>query len=379
MTTPLDRLDLSQLRRRTSIKWRQFGNDVLPLWVAEMDVTLAEPIATALHDAIERHDTGYPMPDTYAPALAEFAQERWGWTVEPELTAIVADVMQGIVAVLRLVTAPGDAVVVNSPVYTPFYWFVSSAGLRVVESPLTPEHRIDLDGLEQTFREVRPTAYLLCNPHNPTGTVHSRVELDAVIALAQQYAIRVVVDEIHAPVVYAEQTHTPFVSLAGAERAFALMSASKAWNLPGLKAALVIAGAEADDDLRRLPPETSHGPTHFGVIAHEAAWRHGGEWLDDLLVGLDRNRRLLASLLAEHLPGVGYTMPQATYLAWMDVRSMGLGADPAERFLERGVAVNEGHSFGTGGASHVRLNLATSPEILTSAIARMAAPLRPGD
>jgi cystathionine beta-lyase len=161
VTTPLDRLGLDDLRKRTSIKWRQYAHDVLPLWVAEMDVTLAEPIAKALRDAVDRHDTGYPMPDTYVDAFAAFAAARWDWTVEPGSTAIVGDVMTGLVAVIRLVTQPGDAVVVNSPVYTPFYWFVTRADRRVVESPLTSEHRIDLDGLERVFAEHRPSAYLL--------------------------------------------------------------------------------------------------------------------------------------------------------------------------------------------------------------------------
>ena len=376
MTTPLDHLTVDELLQRTSIKWQLFGPDVLPLWVAEMDVTLAEPVAAALRSAVDRGDTGYPTGTVYADAMAGFARDRWGWDIDPALTAPVADVMRGIVEVLRLVTSPGDPVVVNSPVYTPFYQFVAGADRRVVESPLTESHRLDLAGLERTFDRLRgvgtSTAYLLCSPHNPTGTVHEREELLAVLALAEQYDVRVLVDEIHAPLVYADQQHHPLLTLPGSERAFVLISASKAWNLAGLKAALAIAGSAAASDLARMPPEVSHGPSHFGILAHSAALRDGVGWLDALLEGLDRNRALLGDLLAEHLPDVRYRPPEGTYLAWLDCHALDLGSDPAGRFLEHGVALNEGRLFGTGGVGHVRLNLATSPEILTEAVRRMA-------
>jgi cysteine-S-conjugate beta-lyase len=381
MATPLDRLSLDDLRRRTSLKWRRYPVDVLPLWVAEMDVTLAEPVVETLIQAVRRGDTGYPVPDTYAGAMQEFARKRWGWTIEPDRTRIVPDVMQGIVEVLRLITAPGDPVVVNSPVYTPFYQFVGSAGRRVVEAPLSEDYRLDLDRLDQTFRDVRTpagsAAYLLCNPHNPTGTVHTRDELLAVIALAADHGVRVVVDEIHAPLVYDGHVHVPFLTLPGSGDAYVLVSASKAWNLAGLKAALAVAGPAAAAELARMPPEVANGPTHFGVIAHTAALLHGSDWLDDLLSGLDRNRRLLAELLADHVPAIGYRPPEGTYLAWLDCRRLGLGYEPARRFLEHGVALVEGSVFGTGGAGHVRLNIATSTEILAEAVERMATAVHP--
>ena len=367
-------MSLDRLRQRTSVKWRTHPPDVLPLWVAEMDVPLARPIRHALYEALDLGDTGYPGGDAYARALADFAAERWNWQLDPDLTAMVADVMNGIVEVLRLVTGPGDAVVVNSPVYTPFYQFVTSMGRRVVESPLDAGHRIDLDHLERTFAEQgHGTAYLLCSPHNPTGTVHTRDELTAVTGLAKAHGVRVVVDEIHAPLVYPEATHLPFLSLPGAENAFALLSASKAWNLAGIKSALIVAGGDAAEDLARLPAEVSHGPSHLGAIAHVAAFRKGGLWLDSLLEGLDENRRLLADLLDKHLPEIGYTVPQGTYLAWLDCRSLGLGDDPADVFLERGrVALVSGPAFGAGGEGHARLNLAASPEVLEAAVRRMA-------
>lgn len=363
------------------MKWRTYPEDVLPLWVAEMDVAVAEPVARAIVDAVALGDTGYPAGTQYAEALAEFASRRWGWDgLAVERTAIVPDVMLGVVEMLKLTSGPSDPVVVNSPVYPPFYQFVESMGRPVVESPLGADGRICFRGLEDAFVRVgqgkgRPV-YLLCSPHNPTGTVHTAEELARVADLARTYGVRVVADEIHAPIVAADATFVPYLSVPGAESGLSLMSASKAWNLAGLKAALAIAGPEAADDLARLPEEVSHGPSHLGIIAHTAALRNGVGWLDALLADLDDNRRLLADLLARHLPAVRYEPAQATYLAWLDCRSLGLGDDPAAAFLERGrVALNNGAAFGTGGAGFVRLNLATSPELITEAVRRMATTL----
>ncbi len=375
---PLGELSLEQLRQRTSAKWRVHPDDVLPLWVAEMDAPLAEPTADALPDAITIGDTGYPFGTGYAEALATFAAERWDWPVEVERTAIVPDVMLGIVEVLRLVTRPGEAVVINPPVYPPFYAFVSSADREVIEAPLDADGRLDLELLEAAFARAvaggRDAAYLLCSPHNPTGTVHTADDLTAVAELPAAHGVRVVADEIHAPVVLAGTRFVPYLTVPDAGDAFSVLSASKGWNLAGLKAALVGAGDEAAADLARLPEEVSHGPSHLGIIAHTAALRHGGVWLDAVLDGVARNATLLAELLGEHLPEVGYRPGAGTYLAWLDARRLGLGDDPAARFLERArVALLPGPDFGTGGAGHARLNLATSPAILTDAVHRMAA------
>jgi cysteine-S-conjugate beta-lyase len=378
---PLRALTLDRLRCRTSMKWRTYPDDVLPLWVAEMDVPLAEPIVRALTDALALGDTGYPAGTGYAEALAGFAGKRWGWDgLAVERTAIVPDVMLGVVEMLKLVTGPGDPVVVNPPVYPPFYQFVEHLDRRVLEAPLGADLRLDLGILEDVFRRATAAggraAYLLCSPHNPTGTVHTADELAAVAALADRHGVRVVADEIHAPLVASGVDFVPYLSVPGGESGLSLVSASKAWNLAGLKAALAIAGPAAAADLARLPEEVSHGPSHLGVIAHTAALRDGTSWLDALLAGLDDNRRLLADLLAEQLPAISYRPGDATYLAWLDCRALGLGDDPADVFLRRGrVALNSGIPFGTGGAGHVRLNLATSPELITQAVRRMAAAL----
>lgn len=383
-----------QLRRRTSMKWRTYPADVLPFWVAEMDVNLAPTVAESIHRAIDNGDTGYPYGTGYAEAVADFAAQRWQWhDLVVDRTAIVPDVMLGVVEMLRLVTDRGDTVIVNSPVYAPFYAFVSHDGRRVMEAPLGDDGRIDLDALEEAFARARSSsakvAYLLCNPHNPTGAVHTPDELTEVAERARRFGVRVVSDEIHAPLVLSGSRFTPYLSVPGAENALALISASKAWNLCGLKAALAVAGAEAASDLRRMPEEVSHGPSHLGVIAHTEAFRSGGKWLDALLQGLDANRTLLGELAGRHLPGAKYLWPQGTYLAWLDCRELGFDkprsdkvgdglavvsdlSGPARWFLDHArVALSSGHVFGTGGAGHVRINFATSQAILTEALSRM--------
>jgi bifunctional pyridoxal-dependent enzyme with beta-cystathionase and maltose regulon repressor activities len=387
---PLEELTLPQLQLRTSMKWRAHPADVLPLWVAEMDVNLPPTVAEALRTAIDNGDTGYPCGTALAEAIGQFASQRWQWhDLAVGRTTIVPDVMQGIVEVLRLVTDRGDAVIVNPPVYAPFYAFVSHDGRRVIESPLDADGRIDLAALEETFGRGRArggkVAYLLCNPHNPTGSVHTADELRAVADLADRFGVRVVSDEIHAPVILSGSRFTPYLTIPGADNAFALTSASKAWNLSGVKAALAIAGPDAVPDLRRMPEEVSHGPSHLGVLAHAEAFRTGGDWLDLLLRALDENRTLLGNLIAEHLPSIKYQRPQGTYLSWLDCRELGFNEDvtdglavvadlsgPARWFLDHArVALSSGHVFGTGGAGHVRLNFATSQAILTEAVSRM--------
>ncbi len=377
------------------MKWRAHPADVLPLWVAEMDVNLAPTVADAIHRAVDNGDTGYPYGTGYAEAVSEFASQRWQWhDLEVGRTAIVPDVMLGVVEMLRLLTDRGDTVIVNSPVYAPFYAFVSHDGRRVAEAPLGPDGRIDLDTLEEAFSRACGSggnvAYLLCNPHNPTGSVHTADELRGVAQHARRFGVRVVSDEIHAPLILSGARFTPYLSVPGAENAFALTSASKAWNLCGIKAALAIAGPESAADLRRMPEEVSHGPSHLGVIAHTEAFRTGGNWLDALLQGLDSNRTLLGDLVAEHLPGVKYQWPQGTYLAWLDCRPLGFDDEvaegpavvsdlsgPARWFLDHArVALSSGHVFGTGGAGHVRMNFATSQAILVEALSRMGRALR---
>lgn len=398
ISDPLEAVPLERLRVRSSMKWRTYPADVLPLWVAEMDVDIAPPVAEVICAAARYGDTGYPVGTAYAEALAGFAERRWRWSDFPiGHSALVPDVMQGAVEALRLVTDTGDTVILNPPVYPPFYAFTEYAGRQVLEAPLGEDGRLDLDVLADAFeratRRSHRAAYLLCSPHNPTGTVHSADDLHRVAALADEHGVRVLADEIHAPLVLPGAQFVPYLSVAGDSDAFALSSASKGFNLAGLKAAVLTAGAGAVADLQRLPEVVSHGPSHLGVLAHTAAFNDGDEWLDALLSGLDRKRKRLSDLLTTHLPAVGWQRPQASYLAWLDCTGLTASSsavrDPTLEHGERGnvttvvgatrffltharVALSAGEAFGSSGTGHVRLNYATSTEVLTAAITAMA-------
>ncbi|GAA3799527.1 aminotransferase class I/II-fold pyridoxal phosphate-dependent enzyme [Sphaerisporangium flaviroseum] len=369
---------LDELRERHSAKWREYPPEVLPVWVAEMDTPLAEPIKAALVEAIGRGDTGYAVAGGLPEAFAGFSARKFGWRPDPTGIRLVPDVMAGIVEVLHLVTEPGDRVVINTPAYPPYFYWLPRIGRQAVLNPLSLTargFRLDLDALEREFA-AGAAAYLLCNPHNPTGLVFGEDDLMAVARLAERYGVRVVADEIHAPLVYPGARHVPFGSLdaPAAARSIMLVSASKAWNLAGLKAALAVPGAEARSDVTAIDVEVSESAGLLGVIASEVAFTAGEPWLDELMAGLTANRALLGELLAEHLPEVVYQPPQATYLAWLDFRALGLGDDPAEWFLRRGgVALYPGPKFGTPGCGFARFNFATSPDRVSAAVRQMAA------
>lgn len=368
-------IGLDQLRRRTSMKWRAYPTDVLPMWVAEMDCRPAPAVAEVLRTAIDEGDTGYPIGTDYEQAYAEFAADVWSWRFDPARQAIIVpDVMQGIVQVLDLLGTRGAPVVINPPVYPQFYKYLGWAQREVIEAPLTEDGRIDLATLEAAFTRSdgpRPEAYLLCNPHNPHGTVHTPEELTAVLELADRHGVRIVSDEIHAPLVATPARHTPILALPGSDEAIIVTSASKSWNLAGLKAGLAIGGAAVADRLRTMPDQVTHSASHLGIVSHVAGLRHGRDWLQQLLTEIEGNKRLLGELLADQLPGVRFVAQPGTYLAWLDCRELDL-SDPYKEFLAAGVALNDGVAFGTGGAGHVRMNLATSPEIITEGVRRMA-------
>ena len=381
MQNPLTALTEEELRRRRSMKWRRYGPDVLPLWIAEMDTPLAEPIAGALGQALDRGDTGYAHPGHLPEAFAEFARRHYDWAPDPEHMIVVPDVMRGIEVVLKLVSEPGDGVLINTPVYPPFFSFVAAADRRVVESPLARAaggaYSIDFEALDRDLGRPDVAVYLLCNPHNPTGLTLSPDELAEISRRAARHGVRILADEVHAPLTYPGNVHTPLATVPGegAQASIIFVSASKAWNLAGLKAAIAVAGGDAGwAALSTLPVEVTYGTGLLGVVAGEAAFTGGDEWLAALVAGLDGNRHLLAELLAEHLAGVDYVMPDATYLAWLDFRALDLGDDPAAMLLDRGrVALSNGPAFGELGRGHARLNLATSPDLLAEAVRRMAA------
>ena len=370
-------LSIDELRARQSLKWRTYAPDVLPLWVAEMDTPMPEPAKAALLDAVERGDTGYPHGTAYAEAFAAMAADRWGWQLDPATQVRRAgDVMNSVLAVLDATSDPGSAVVINPPVYPPFRQVITGYRRRIVEAPLSPSGRLDLASLEAAFAgPEQPKTFLFCSPHNPTGAVHTGDELAAVMALAGRYGVRVVVDEIHACLVDPGTTFVPLLTVPGGEQAISVTSAGKAWNLAGFKAGLIIAGAAVTGVLADLPPLAQQSSGHLANLVHTAAITDAQDWIDQLVVEIAANKRLLASELARLVPGAGYTPAEGTYLAWVDCSNLGL-ADPARDFLEVGrVALSPGVNFGAEHRHWVRINLACSPDVVVEAVARMAATL----
>jgi cysteine-S-conjugate beta-lyase len=378
MNVNADPLEL--LRTRTSEKWAEYPDDVLPLFVAEMDYPLAAPIANALTDAIRRSDTGYAGPgrDPLPAAFTDFARRRWNWDVDPKQLSTTTDVSVVIVESLRLSISPGDRVIITPPIYPPFFDLVPEAGGRVVEVPLLDygaTWALDLDGIEDAFA-AGARALLLCNPHNPLGHQHSADQLAQLAELAERFDATIVSDEIHAPLVDADTTFVPFLSVSDAarEHGIAAHSASKGWNLAGLKCAMFVTASERmHKRLSALPDEVHFRTSLFGRIANAAAFAEGEDWLDGVLRSIRSNRELLTTLLAERLPEVRYREPAASYLAWLDLRALGWGDDPRRHILTNArVALNPGRDFGLQGVGCARLNFACSPEVLTEAIDRIA-------
>ena len=378
MHHPFDDVTEATLRRRTSAKWAVYPADVLPAWVAEMDYPIAEPMKRVLHAAIDDDACGYASPGGLGQAFAPWAKAKWGWEVMPEDVHVVCDVVTGLAEILRVATAPGDGVVIEPPVYHPFASTVQQLARVVVAAPLSRTegaYAPDLDAIERAYAGGA-RVHLLCSPHNPSGIVVPEAALLRIAELADRYGVLVLSDEIHAPLTLPGAVHRPFpsVSAAAARRSIVLTSASKSWNLAGLKAAVMVAASdESRAILARLPPETPYHAGHLGVLAGRAAFLEGEAWLASTIAILDRNRRLLGELLREHMPRVGYVPPQAGYLAWLDCSALGLGEDPARAFLERGkVALSSGPIFGAEGAGFARLNIGTTRSLLEEAVRRMA-------
>lgn len=367
---------LRQLHARRSEKWAGYPGNVLVSTIAEMDFPLAAPVATVLRAAIDRHDLGYAYvaPERLRHAFVGFADRRLGWTVDADQITLVPDVMTGIVEVARMLTGPHGTVAFASPAYPPFFEELPLAGLRIREIPMLAAGCIDFDAFVAELA-AGTRVVLLANPHNPTGRVLSRRELEQVADACAAYEAWVIADEIHAPLVLPGATHTPWleVSDAARERGVCLISASKAFNIAGLKAALLVTASERGRQaMKKLPPLGERAGL-LGVLAAEAAFECGDVWLDAVIAQLAENRALLAERLHTDLPDVVWTPPQATYLAWLDFRRLGLGDDPAGTLLRRGqVALSPGLEYGSSGAGFARLNFGTSAGLVAEIVDRIA-------
>jgi len=367
-------LDVADLRRRTGAKWHRPAGR-LAAWLADMDFPVGPSIRERL-TGLAAGDLGYPdwpHPDTSPlPELFDDRMtQRYGWRVGVERLHELCDVVQGIRIAVHHLTQPGDGVVVHTPAYPPFLDTVHSRRRRLVPVPWPFDH----DALEARLRDEPARLMILCHPHNPTGHVFDRVELEQIAELADRHDLTVVSDEIHADLTYAPKRHVPFAALGDdvAARTVTVTSASKAFNLAGLRWAILHAGSqELHRAIQALPRHYLGTPNVMAVAATEAAWAGGEQWLAAVLEVLDENRHALTTLLADHLPGTAYRVPDATYLAWIDCRGLGFVDDPAEEFRRRGVELSPGPAFGAEGEGHVRLNLATSPAVLQKIAATMA-------
>jgi cystathionine beta-lyase len=307
-------------------------------------------------------------------AYASWSADRYGWEVAPADVRPVADVVAGLTIAIEHFSTPGSPVVLPTPAYMPFVSVPPALGRAVVQVPLTPELGYDLDALDAAFA-AGANLLILCNPHNPVGRVLTPEEMLAIAAVVDRHGGRVFSDEIHAPLVFPGGRHVPYASLSPVTAGHTLTatSASKAWNLPGLKCAQVVLSNDADREVwTRIGLLAEHGAANLGVIANTAAYAEGGPWLADVLSYLDGNRLLLADHVAELLPGVGYRPPEGTYLGWLDFRGTG-PAEPAPYFLEKaGVAMTDGALCGDAGRGFGRLNFALPRPILLDAVERIA-------
>jgi cystathionine beta-lyase len=381
LTPVLDQITVQDLRRRGGVKWSSADPEVLGAFVAEMDFGTAPAVEDALRAAVGRQDFGYLTPAAateLAETVAAWLDRRYGWTVDPARIRPLPDVIKGLEAAITVFSRPGSPVIVPTPAYMPFLAVPPALGRAIIQVPMVTDGGravLDLDGIAAAFR-AGGHLLILCHPANPAGRVYTPAELRAVAEVAAAHGGRVFADEIHAPLVYPGHQHVPYasVSATAAGHAITATSASKGWNLPGLKCAQLILSNGADEGAwAQAGLLYERGASTLGVVANTAAFAYAQDWLTEILGYLDRNRMLLAELLAEHLPTVRYTPPEGTYLAWLDCRDLGLGDHPGEFFLEKAhVLVNDGPTFGAGGNGHVRLNFATPRPILTQIVRQLA-------
>jgi cystathionine beta-lyase len=371
-------------RRPTeSTKWRTYSEDVLPLWVADMDFAAPEPVIRALRERVEHGIFGYGLePPELRPVIVERLQRLYGWDVAPEALLFVPGVITGFNLATHAVASPGDGVLVQTPVYVPMLHAPAHAQCTLDQTELTQgpdgQYSIDFDAFEAAIT-ARTRIFLLCNPHNPVGRVFRRDELERMTEICLRHDIVICSDEIHCDLVFPGHDHLPIASLAPeiSERCITLMAPSKTYNIAGLHCSVAIIQNET---LREQYQAAKVGlvarPGVMGFIAALAAYRDGQPWLEDILCYLEANREFLYQYVADRLPGVTMSRPEGTYLAWLDCREAGIPGNPHEFFLETAkVALNDGATFGQGGEGFVRLNFGCPQSTLAEALERMQSAL----
>jgi cysteine-S-conjugate beta-lyase len=383
-------LTVEQMRARRGVKWNRFPADVLPAWVADMDFAVPDEVQAAIEAIVSKRDYGYGNghgvregKEGLAVAFQEYAQSSFGWEIDPDGVLPVTDLIQGMYSPVYAFSEPGDGIVVQTPIYPPFLDTIATTGRRMVENRLVDDGTklaLDVDGLRSGV-DARTRLLMVPNPHNPTGRCFTREELTAMAEVAIEHDLIVVSDEIHADLVYSGHTHIPFASLSSevAGRTITLTSATKGFNIPGLRCALMYFGSlELKERFHKTIPQRLLGaPNVIGIDATVAAWRYGQPWLKEVMTVLEANRNRVTAFLAQEMPQIVYREPEATYLAWLDCAPLDLGRSPFEFFLDHAkVGLMEGANFGEAGVGKVRLNFGTSAKILDEILERMAQSIR---
>lgn len=366
--------DLETLRARRTRKWTQYGDDVIPLWVAESDFPTAEPVKRAIQDAVDREAFGYtPAFHNLGGAVSDFCAERYGWRPNPEWVFPVADVVRGMFLAVQYFTKPDSPVVVPVPAYPPFLEIPATAGREMVE--VGAKDGLDMMEIEAAFRNGAGSI-LLASPNNPWGYTFDAEELAQLCAIADKYGARVLSDEIHAPIVYdGHHVCAAGVNETAANVCITVTATSKAWNIAGLKCAQMIFSNEEDvQTWKNLTGVAKDGTGTLGIIAAQACYEEGKEALDAQLEILKSNRDFLVENLPQAVPGIQFTKPSATYLMFLDFSDTELKDENPAAWIRREakVALNEGVTFGPGGAHHARLNFATSQIVLEDALDRIS-------
>jgi cystathionine beta-lyase len=374
-----DEVDIDAVRARRTVKWTKFGPTVLAGWVAEMDFPTAPVIVDALLDAIRREQFGYPVIDSETglpEAFANWSLRRHEWEVDPSLVHTLPDVLRGVALAIEYSTRPNSPVILPTPAYMPFFDVIPMVGRQIIEVPLDStgtRSTLDLERIEAAF-VTGAGSIILCHPHNPVGMSATRLELEELSAVVERHGGYVISDEVHSPLTFPGSSHIPYASISpqAAAHSITFASASKAWNLAGLKCAVAVTTNDEDLSTWRSFTQQAQGASTLGIEASIAAFSEGGPWLDAVVAYLDTTRRWFRELLLERLPDVTFAPPEATYFAWLDCGQLSLPDAPAAFFLRQAnVAVNDGATFGHGFERFVRLNMATSRKILEQMVSAM--------
>ena len=392
VTTPsANRFDLSEasLRTLTNAKWNQYGPDILPAFVAEMDFAVADPIQDAVQAVVAKRDYGYPRRDggkaglAVANAFAHRMKERFDWEIDPALVVPVADLVQGTYAPVLAFTDPGDGIILQVPNYPPFRDVIRTTERNLISLPMLDDGTRHICNTEQIIDQIdsRTRMFVLCNPHNPTGRVFSRQELRDIGQFCIKHDLIVLSDEIHSDLIYPGRKHIPFASLSPelAARTVTLNSPTKSFNIPGLRCAVLHFGTSELRERfgKRIPQRLLGDPNAIGVDATIAAWTQSQPWLDEVMAHLTATRDHVVKRLEAELPEIRFRVPEGTYLAWLDCSALMLNTSAFDFFHDNArVAFSPGENFEPTCKAFVRFNFATSRVIVDQIIDRMVEAVR---